>query len=392
MNIKDESYYKSIVEKDLDYKFITLLKKGDILLNGKEICRNIYLRVKHIECGHVYDVRNDAFIKMNQRCKLCSLKKQKNKVDKEMLFKMNNISEITQGEYVGIGFDIKSNKRYIKVKHTLCGHEFLTTHSRIKSGVGCRKCTKPNSKTDEEIYNEYNLKFQDLNLKDYKLLNVYRIKRTDNKGHRVRLTVEHLDCGNVYDVDALSFINYKSRCQKCSFEANRVSKEEFLIRAKKAKVLPLEEYVRTDVKILVKCINEGCNHQWYATPNGILNLKGCPKCNASKGERKISYWLDMFNINYLHDKPYFKDLISDKGYQLRPDFILPDHKIWIEYDGEFHYKNILEDGRYEYQKKNDIKKNEYAKKHNWKLIRIPYWEFDNIENILEKNITLNINP
>lgn len=392
MSIKDESYYKEIVEKNLEYEFISLLKKGDTLLNGKVINRNIYLRVKHIECGNVYDVRNDAFIKMNQRCKICFMQKQKQQVKKEMLFKINNISEITQGEYIGIGFDIKSNKKYIKVKHTVCGYEFLTTHSRIKNGIGCRKCTKPNFKTDEEIYEEYSSKFQDLNLQDYRLLNVYRTKRTDNKGHRIRLTVEHLNCGNIYNVDAISFINYKSRCRECSFEKNKVSKDEFLIRAKKAKVFPLEEYIRTDVKILVKCMNERCNNQWYTTPNSILNLKGCPKCNVSKGERKISYWLDSFNVNYLHDKPCFKDLLSDKGYPLRPDFILPKYKIWIEYDGEFHYENIFEDDKYKYQKKNDIKKNEYAKKHGWKMIRIPYWEFDNIENILEKNIALNINP
>ena len=41
--------------------------------------------------------------------------------------------------------------------------------------------------------------------------------------------------------------------------------------------------------------------------------------------------------------------------------------------------DFLED---EYNKRKD----EYAKKHGWKLIRIPYWEFDNIENILEKEI------
>ena len=35
---------------------------------------------------------------------------------------------------------------------------------------------------------------------------------------------------------------------------------------------------------------------------------------------------------------------------------------------------------------NDKIKNEYAKKHNWKLIRIPYWDFDKIEEILEKEL------
>ena len=33
-------------------------------------------------------------------------------------------------------------------------------------------------------------------------------------------------------------------------------------------------------------------------------------------------------------------------------------------------------------------KDEYAKEHDWKLIRIPYWEYDNIENILIKELNL----
>ena len=31
-------------------------------------------------------------------------------------------------------------------------------------------------------------------------------------------------------------------------------------------------------------------------------------------------------------------------------------------------------------------KNEYAKENNWNLIRIPYWEYDDIENILNEII------
>ena len=32
------------------------------------------------------------------------------------------------------------------------------------------------------------------------------------------------------------------------------------------------------------------------------------------------------------------------------------------------------------------KKDKYAKKYGWKSIRIPYWEFDNVEKILNKEI------
>lgn len=38
------------------------------------------------------------------------------------------------------------------------------------------------------------------------------------------------------------------------------------------------------------------------------------------------------------------------------------------------------------QKIRDEIKNKYCKQNNINLLRIPYWEFDNIENILTKNL------
>ena len=93
-------------------------------------------------------------------------------------------------------------------------------------------------------------------------------------------------------------------------------------------------------------------------------------------------WLDKNKINYTYDKPYFNDLLSPLGNPLKPDFILTDYKIWIEYDGKFHYEKMYENDNFETLKIYDKIKDEYAKENNWNLIRIPYWDFDNIEEIL----------
>ena len=50
----------------------------------------------------------------------------------------------------------------------------------------------------------------------------------------------------------------------------------------------------------------------------------------------------------------------------------------IEFDGEQHYKNIANWDSLELQQKRDQIKNEYAISHNIPLVRIPYWERDNI--------------
>lgn len=77
------------------------------------------------------------------------------------------------------------------------------------------------------------------------------------------------------------------------------------------------------------------------------------------------------------------------------DFYLPDKNIIIEYDGEFHYipikvqKTDSEEvaiDRLNETKAHDKIKTDYCLKNQIKLIRIPYWEKENIETILLKEI------
>ena len=73
---------------------------------------------------------------------------------------------------------------------------------------------------------------------------------------------------------------------------------------------------------------------------------------------------------------YVKEYVESFGYKL----------VSTEYDGEFHYRKMYEKDSFDILQIHDKRKDEYTKKHEWKLIRIPYWEFDNIENILNKEI------
>ena len=61
----------------------------------------------------------------------------------------------------------------------------------------------------------------------------------------------------------------------------------------------------------------------------------------------------------------------------------------IEYDGKQHFEPIKHYGgdiAFAELKKRDEIKNEYCKANNITLLRIPYWEYDNISKILETNI------
>ena len=79
------------------------------------------------------------------------------------------------------------------------------------------------------------------------------------------------------------------------------------------------------------------------------------------------------------------------GRKLRYDFYLPDFDLLIEYQGNFHdgssfVGDFFTKERLEIQQEHDERKRKYAKKHNIKLLEIWYWDFDNIEKILNNNI------
>jgi hypothetical protein len=129
-------------------------------------------------------------------------------------------------------------------------------------------------------------------------------------------------------------------------------------------------------------------HQWSATANNIQRGKWCPICKESHGERKIREMLDKYNINYIRQH-YFKNCYGNsiKKKPLIFDFFLPEINTCIEYDGEQHFKPVLNFGGLNGYKKcifNDKIKNEYTKNNNIQLIRIPYYEFSLIENYISK--------
>lgn len=138
-------------------------------------------------------------------------------------------------------------------------------------------------------------------------------------------------------------------------------------------------------KIKFKC--KICNYIWESKPNNIINNdKICPGCRESKGEKKIRKFLECNNIVYIKEKRFKKC----KYIRTLPfDFYLPHYNLCIEYDGALHFEEVDYFGGLEgleKRKEKDKIKNNFCKKNDINLLRIPYWEFENINKILEKNL------
>jgi very-short-patch-repair endonuclease len=146
------------------------------------------------------------------------------------------------------------------------------------------------------------------------------------------------------------------------------------------------EYKGNKVKSLFGCnVNEEHGY-WLTTPNDILRGFGCPICNASKGENKISEILDSLNINYSRQKTF--DGCKHKNL-LRFDFYLPEHNMCIEYDGRQHFEPVdIFGGEDEFlkTKNRDKIKTNFCLDNNIKLVRIPHTDKENIEGIIKRSI------
>jgi very-short-patch-repair endonuclease/Zn ribbon nucleic-acid-binding protein len=168
-----------------------------------------------------------------------------------------------------------------------------------------------------------------------------------------------------------------AKCQQCKNEDNFKSLKDLALK-NNGKLIS-ENYIGLEHNYEWQCER---GHNWKAMPKSIRKTSWCPICKESKGEKEVAKVLKNNKIVYI--KQYnFNNCVYKR--KLKFDFYLPEYNLCIEYDGIQHF-NVYENNIYtrkfqETQLKDQIK-NKYCKDNNIKLIRIPYTEYKNIEQIL----------
>lgn len=288
--------------------------------------------------------------------------------------------------------------KYICEKHPDIVQEIK--YNSLQQGKGCKKCgyeTVSNKlKKQKKIpYSKVQYKFEKSNL---------ILLTTESNYMATPNPVMRFICSCSSDLiqektwSAFQQAPYCSLCFTKDKDANRRKKhyQEFVLRCEEKGYIPLsslEEY-----KNVVSPLRYICPKHGKQTINlsHLREGKGCPICNESKGEAKIRNWLERNKICYTPQKR-FKNLYnkSNKA-KLSYDFFLPENNILIEYQGAYHdgtvhknNSNLQTLSDLEQQKYRDELKRKYAKQHNYQLLEIWYWDYDNIENILEKELNIN---
>ncbi len=151
---------------------------------------------------------------------------------------------------------------------------------------------------------------------------------------------------------------------------------------KKGDILISDEYINSGTKISIKCGK--CDAIFMKTFD-CYKRAGCNCCRSiSLGESAISKYLNNIGISYMTEVR-FKDCIHKN--QLPFDFHIPELNLCIEFDGIQHYKPVEHFGgqeNFKLTKKRDEIKNKYCADNNIRLIRIAYFDIDNIKTILDK--------
>ena len=190
------------------------------------------------------------------------------------------------------------------------------------------------------------------------------------------------DCGNTVDVESQSLTSGNTKSCGClrKEKANFTKLKLNLIGKQFEYLTVLEETSeRQYEKVVWKCQCE-CGNIVYLNTSRLTNGNdiscGCKK--QSLGALKIQKILEENQINFI--KEYIDETLKNRRFDFA---IKKDNSIirLIEFDGEQHYRssggwNTEENLKITQQR--DKEKNEWALKNNIPLVRIPYWERDNI--------------
>lgn len=302
------------------------------------------------------------------------------------------------GEYI----NNSSNNLIFQCK--ICGEKFSAKWGNIHTGQGCSFCA---GKRVGESNSLANL-FPEIAKEWHPIKNKFLTPKDVTKGYDSKVWWKCKICG--YDdwfvSPAVRTRKRSAGCPSCTgkvvtawnnfayffpnlicewdYEKNKNGPEDFTAHAKKN----------------VFWICSFCKSRFQSPihTRATSGMLGCSKCKQPKGESKIE---NFFIVNNNRISKYVSQFVfSDCKYKRPLEY---DFAIWLkngnfflcEYQGHQHYEPVdfgnygkeWAEKKFNENKTRDQIKRDYCKQNNIHLLEIPYWEFNNIEKILEETLT-----
>lgn len=355
--------------------------KPNYTIVGQYINSKTKIKCKCDICGNEWYAIPNNLLK-GQGCIICSNKRsgdKRRKSNEQFLLELSCVTNtiIPLEPYKGA-------LEKIWVQCSECGNKWHVEPHSLLQGKGCNVCSsirggikqrKPHDQFVSELYEKYP--------------NLVVNSRYTTMHHNINFTC--LDCHNTFDRIAAD-IFYNGGCPICNVnnlpQRQPKSIDQFLddLYRINRDVIYLDGYTKASEKLHVKC--KICGHDWWVVGTSLTSGFGCPICNMSHGERKIKDYLNNGAYTYISQKT-FEELVGVGGGNLSYDFYLPEYNLLIEYQGEYHdgTAKMQTEIAFLKQKEHDKRKRQYADKHNIQLLEIWYYEYNNIEIILNNYFT-----
>lgn len=311
-------------------------------------------------------------------CSFCGRKKCDDARRKDLSeYNGKELAESKGFEYVGMSrHDKKIWVQFICPKHRQYGVQEMPYNNMKRVVIGCQHCIGRND-DEEEVLKE----IHDIN-PFLELLDSYQ-----GRTKRIRMyCTRHNMVSHKTPYEAI----IGKGCYMCGLEklSQQAKLPEGVFSSRLNNIYP--HIKLTDgyngVTELANFHCEICNSDFIDYP-AYVERRGCPVCDGFSVERKIGVLLTKYDIQY---KPQYSFNDCKDQRALPFDFYLPKYNLLIEYDGQQHYRpvnfgGISDEEAYENFKitqLHDSIKNNYCDVHNIPLLRIPYWEQKNIEQII----------
>lgn len=370
-----------IMKKFTYEKVKDMFKQRDYELVSKEYinCETPleYICNKHRNEG-VQDIDFTHF-KRGQGCRFCGKENKRSGREKPLEeYGAKELAESKGMEFIKI---TRENSKlyiyYICPRHRDVGIQRTTLEGMRRMKIGCTHCIGRHKTTDSFRREVFNIN------PNIKINGEYIDAATP-------IECECLIDGTIWLPKPNALLNGQGcpECGRIASNKNSIkTNEKFLYQLSivNPDIVPLQEYIQSKIPIWVMC--KKCGYKWQATPDNLLQGGNCQNCSATNNEKKLGNILIRLGYHIERQKKY-----NDCRDQLPLpfDIYLLDQNILIEYDGEQHYMPVNFGGISDDEAKENLKKtqyhdaikNEYCHKNNIPLIRVPYWEKNNLEDFI----------